>query len=270
MNGKINLPKISIITPSYNQGKFLEQTIRSIIDQNYPNLEFIIIDGGSTDNTIEIIKRYEKNISYWVSEPDHGQTNGINKGFRIATGDLVAWMNSDDIYYDNTFKTIASCYLETKGRYDVYFGNKKNISENGQVLHEFFYSPFFKYTLFYDDMNISNQSAFWKKTVFEKIGFLDEGLGFIMDYEFFVRMARNSMKFYYVDEFLGALRHHPEAKTSLEAWQKRKQKEIQNINEKYGIKKKLVFKLISKLYRIFNLIKRGKFKYVATGIVRKI
>src|SRR4051812_48252088 len=111
----MNLPKISIVTPTLNQGNFIEETILSVIGQNYPNLEYIILDGGSTDNTIEIIKKYEKHLAYWSSEPDKGQSDAINKGFKIATGDILGWINSDDYYMPGIFNHI---------------GNKMNIQES--------------------------------------------------------------------------------------------------------------------------------------------
>jgi glycosyltransferase involved in cell wall biosynthesis len=103
-----NLPKISIVTPSFNQAEFLEATIESIISQNYPNLEYIIIDGGSTDRSVEIIKKYEKYLHFWCSEPDSGQYDAINKGFIHSTGEIMAWLNSDDMYCPWSFKTVAS------------------------------------------------------------------------------------------------------------------------------------------------------------------
>ena len=103
-------PRISIVTPSYNQGQFIEETIRSVLQQGYPNLEYIIIDGGSTDNSVEIIKKYEEYLTYWVSEPDDGQYDAINKGFSRATGEIMAWLNSDDMYVPWTFKTVAEIF----------------------------------------------------------------------------------------------------------------------------------------------------------------
>ena len=109
-----NYPKISIVTPSFNQGRYIEQTILSVISQNYPNLEYIIIDGGSTDDTIDVIKKYEKHISYWISEPDNGQTDAINKGFAKCTGDIFNWINSDDYYEPGTFKKLSNLFAMHK------------------------------------------------------------------------------------------------------------------------------------------------------------
>jgi len=113
-------PKISIITPSFNQGKYLEETIFSVLGQNYPNLEYIIIDGGSTDNSVDIIKKYENQLTYWISEPDNGQSHAINKGFMKATGGILAWLNSDDMYLPGVLDYVAKTInIEEPG---IYFG----------------------------------------------------------------------------------------------------------------------------------------------------
>ncbi|CAN5194542.1 N/A [soil metagenome] len=250
------LPKISIITPSYNQGKYLEETILSILNQNYPNLEYIIIDGGSTDESVEIIKKYEERIHYWVSEPDEGQTHAINKGFKKATGDLVAWMNSDDIYFENAFKHVAQAFNQAHGNFDVYFGDKANIDEEGAVIREYLYPPFsglgIKYTT---NMNISNQSTFWKKELFDKFGYLDEDIQFAMDYEYFLRLYMKGASFYKIPELLGALRMYSENKSSDEKWLEIKFQNIRDIKVNYGINESLFKKYSFYLYKTFHLIK---------------
>jgi len=252
----IVFPKISIVTPSYNQGKYLEQTILSILNQNYPNLEYIIIDGGSTDDSLEIIKKYDEHITYWVSEPDEGQTHAINKGFKKATGDLVAWMNSDDIYFENAFEHVSQAFNQTDGNFDVYFGDKANINEVGDIIREYLYPPFsglgIKYTT---NMNISNQSAFWKRDLFDKFGFLNEDIQFAMDYEYFLRLYMKGATFYKIPEVLGALRMYSENKSSDEKWLKIKYQNIRDIKASYGIKRSVLSKYLFYIYKGFHLVK---------------
>ena len=185
--------KISIITPSYNQGEFLEETITSILDQNYPNLEFIIIDGASTDNSVEIIKKYEKHLTYWSSEKDGGQTQAINKGLKRATGSIVNWINSDDTLAPNTLIRINQLFEQhpnaglIHGKTMVFndsLENKQSYVERGsgskatnlQALGRIVFPQ---------------PSAFFKREVIEKFGLLNETLQYGMDYDLFVRIAGN-------------------------------------------------------------------------------
>ena len=119
----IQYPKISIVTPSYNQGQFIEETILSVLDQDYPDLEYLIIDGGSTDNTIDIIRKYSKHLTYWVSEPDRGQSHAINKGFAICTGEIFNWLNSDDLLLNNALSSVAEAYCSSEAEYKIVVGN---------------------------------------------------------------------------------------------------------------------------------------------------
>ena len=125
-------PKISIITPSFNQGEYIEETIRSVLLQNYPNIEYIVIDGGSTDNTCEILKKYDPWIKYWHSEKDGGQGNALNQGFSVATGKILGWINSDDLYLPDCFKKIARCIVERKAEF--VYGDSITIDEGGGLI----------------------------------------------------------------------------------------------------------------------------------------
>lgn len=124
-------PKISIVTPSYNQGSYLEETILSVLNQKYPNLEYIIIDGGSTDSSVEIIKKYASYLSYWVSEKDSGQSEALNKGFNRASGEIIAWLNSDDLYCENTLHIIAEKFMEHP-EVGIVYGDVINFMANGK------------------------------------------------------------------------------------------------------------------------------------------
>ena len=125
-------PKISIVTPSYNHGQYIEQTILSVINQNYPNLEYIIIDGGSTDNTVDIIKKYEEKITYWISEKDNGQSHALNKGIAKCTGDIFNWINSDDYFEDGTFYKLAN-HFTINNRVTSVSGWCKCFNENNSI-----------------------------------------------------------------------------------------------------------------------------------------
>jgi len=165
-------PKISVIVPSFNQAKFIEDTLLSIIQQNYPNLELIVIDGGSTDESESIIKRYKDSITYWVSEPDGGQTQGLIKGFNQATGDVQCWLNSDDLHLSHTLHEVAE-YFHNNPSVDAVFGNTLWVDENTLPIREQREIPFNRFIWMYTYNYIPGQSMFWRKTIYDKVGGLN-------------------------------------------------------------------------------------------------
>lgn len=205
-------PRISVVTPSYNQGQFIEETIRSVLLQGYPNLEYIIIDGGSTDNSVEIIKKYEKYLAYWVSEPDKGQSHALNKGFRRATGHLVGWQNSDDYYHSKAFLYAAQA-LRIFSDTDVFYGNLNHVNENGSLIYSCKLEQFeLKNMLPWQC--IFNQSSFFKRELFQEGNFLNEAKQHIMDYDFFWRLILAGYKFKFIPEIGASYREHSNAKGS--------------------------------------------------------
>jgi glycosyltransferase involved in cell wall biosynthesis len=204
---------VSIITPSYNQGNFLAETIPSVIGQHYPNLEYIIIDGGSTDNSVSVIKKYEKEIAYWVSEPDKGQSHAVNKGLQKATGDIIGWLNSDDRYYEGAIQKAIHVFSEHP-EVDIVFGNVDFIDEQGTVLHRTneLAVDFHTY-LFTNRCYHANAAGFFRKRCFDLYGMLREDLKYTMDYELYLRFAYNRYKFYQMKDVLGSYRLHAQSKT---------------------------------------------------------
>jgi glycosyltransferase involved in cell wall biosynthesis len=179
-------PKISVITPSYNQGKYIEETIRSVLAQNYPNLEYIIIDGGSTDETLDIIKKYEPWISYWVSENDKGQSHAINKGLEKCTGEIFNWLNSDDWYLPDTFYEVATHFLKNP-LIEVISGFENHITENGSI--EISKGTFLANTLeeSIEWCQMAQPSTFFRTRNFKQIEPVPEDIHYIMDGELWVR-----------------------------------------------------------------------------------
>ncbi|MBW6440669.1 glycosyltransferase [Patescibacteria group bacterium] len=258
----LSYPKISIVTPSFNQGEFLERTILSVLNQNYPNLEYIIIDGGSTDNSVEIIKKYEKYISYWVSEKDEGQGDALNKGFLKATGNIVGWQNSDDIYLPKAFLAVANEF-KAHSNADIIFGNRLKINKTDKVWRKFKFTPFYLTSYWYCRMSLSNQSAFWKRKLFSEIGMIDKNISFIMDYDFFLRAGIRKKKFVHINRFLGGFRIHESSKTSTFD-RKTLEEQHKLLDKKYG--KKLYLKFPLKMYSVI----RDSLYYIIRGDLRSL
>ena len=218
-SNEFNLPKISVVIPNYNQGHYLEETIRSVLLQNYPNLECIIIDGGSTDSSVEIIKKYKQFLTYWISERDRGQSHGINKGFAKATGDYIAWMNSSDCYMPNALISIFA--NSNNHNIDLIFGLAaycgKSLNEI-QTSHSKNIRAFkLKYILrfFYSiDYIIPSQSVFISQRLLNKVGLLNEDLHYCMDLEWYARMAVVKPSVSIIQKPYCFYRFHDDAKTA--------------------------------------------------------
>lgn len=202
------LPKISIITPSYNQGHYIEETIQSILSQGYPNLEYIIIDGGSNDSTVEVIKKYQDQITYWVSEKDKGQSDAINKGIKMATGDIVAWLNSDDVYTPGTLQAVANAFIANPTAGIVY-GDVESFFPDGRTdvwVNRFEPADFFS------RVSIHQPAVFWKRELHATFGYIDESFYYLMDYDLWARIFFNTPSIR-VEKTLARFRVHDSAKT---------------------------------------------------------
>lgn len=255
------LPKISVITPSFNQSEFLERTILSVLDQNYPNLEYIIIDGGSTDGSVDIIQRYAHRLAYWVSEPDQGQTNAINKGLKIATGEWVAWQNSDDIFYPGSFASLAAA-SERYPDADLIIGDINLIDRYDKVLRDIRYVKPSYLAMLAEGMVLTNQAAFWRRRVHAKVGLLCESLHFAFDYEWFLRLTMGH-RGVHVNEILGGYRLHDATKTAKQ--QQRFLDEYRSILRSHPIMPRWKRPLY-KLRRMALMLADGRWGYVFRGL----
>lgn len=206
-------PRVTVVTPSFNQAPFLEETIRSVLLQGYPNLEYLIIDGGSTDGSLEIIKKYEPWLAYWVSEPDNGQSQAINKGFRRATGDVLAWLNSDDFYYPRAIVTAVEALHASPevgfvhSEYDVVDRQSRHIRRIDEFARTVVELVEYGGT-------IGQPTVFMRRSALEQVGFLREDLYMIMDFELWVRLMRGFPAKYLVGVQLAVARHYPAAKST--------------------------------------------------------
>ena len=205
--------KFSVVTPSYNQGNFIEQTIQSVLDQQYPNLEYLILDGGSQDQSLATIQKYAPHLAYWVSGKDGGQANAINNGFKRCSGDIAAWLNSDDVYVPGTFAFVNDFFL-THPDVDFVYGDAEIIDPAGQfVMHR---KELPVDTVMGDligwGLLIPQPSAFWRRQVFEQSGYLDETLNYGLDADLWFRMSRH-VRMQHVPRLFSRQRYHPDAKT---------------------------------------------------------
>lgn len=202
-------PLVSIITPSFNQGAYIEETINSVLDQGYPNVEYIVVDGGSTDNTLDILRKYDQKIT-WLSEKDNGQADAINKGIRMTEGKIVAWLNSDDVYLPGAIQRVVDCFHQHPNIKMVY-GKSHFIDTNGKIVGRYPTEPFdFERLAMFNF--ICQPSAFFKRDAFDDVGKLNLGLHYVLDYDLWIRIAQK-FKVKYLPEFLSSYRLHETSKT---------------------------------------------------------
>lgn len=213
----MNCPQISIVTPSYNQGSFLEHTIHSVLSQGYPNLEYIIIDGGSTDNSLDVIRKYESSLAYWVSEPDQGQAHAINKGWERSTGDIVAWLNSDDTFLPGTLSKVAKFFQEHP-EVDILYGDTLFTEADGTLTVRSDPQDAFDYYRFVVTCHntIPQPSAFIRRCVLDDVGLLDPHYYFFMDWDFWLR-AGIGHPIVFLPEPFSTYRIHPNSKSVSQA-----------------------------------------------------
>jgi glycosyltransferase involved in cell wall biosynthesis len=181
-------PLVSIITPSFNQAAYLEQTILSVLEQDYPNIEYLLIDGGSTDGSVEIIKKYSDRITWWISEPDEGQAAAINKGFSRARGQFVAWLNSDDVYRPGAIRQAVDAFAQHPGAGLIY-GDLDSIDAKGRVFNTIRYNEYDLLDLLTFRI-IGQPSVFVRRLVLEEAEHLDPAYNFLLDHHLWLRIAR--------------------------------------------------------------------------------
>ena len=202
-------PLVSIITPSYNQGEFLEDTIKSVLAQDYPSIEYLIVDGGSTDGSVDIIQKYHSHLAWWVSEPDDGQASAINKGMSQARGEIVAWLNSDDLYLPGAVRQAVEVFQANK-QIGMVFGNALTIDAEGCPIKELIF-PDWELQDLIGFRIICQPAVFMDRTSFERAAGLDLNYHFMLDHHLWIRIA-NLKPIKHIPNFWAAARHHKSAK----------------------------------------------------------
>jgi glycosyltransferase involved in cell wall biosynthesis len=253
--------KVSIVTPSYNQGQFIEQTIQSVLNQTYKNIEYIVVDGGSTDHTMEIVNRYKDKIDIVISEKDKGQSDAINKGFKLASGELAGWINSDDILYPDCVEKIVELYTQHPDG-SIYYPERIDlIDKDGKPMLQEVRRITGKDYLLNTDYSVTQQGSFYAAGALKKAGYVDEDIYYCMDLDLWLRLLDYGKIYYSEGKPLAAFRIWEDTKTNLAG--SLFIKDVKHTIDKYGAKRwsKTKWKLKYLAFRIFGgKIKRSLFK----------
>ncbi|HYG32610.1 MAG TPA: glycosyltransferase family 2 protein [Methylophilaceae bacterium] len=203
--------KISIVTCSYQQGRYLDATMRSVLEQQNADVEYIVMDGGSTDNSVDVIQRYEGRLAYWVSTKDKGQTDALIKGFNIATGDIMGWLCSDDLLLPGALEMVSR-YFEEHPEVDAVYGDSLWIDGDGNFIRPKKEMGFRRLAFLFDHNYISQPSMFWRRSLYEKVGGLDARFNLAMDADLWERFSQHT-KIAHIPAYLSCMRYYPEQKT---------------------------------------------------------
>ncbi len=245
-------PIVSIVTACYNSAAFIEQTIKSVLSQTYPAIEYIIMDGGSTDGTLNIIEKYKDKIARVISQPDKGQADALKKGFHLATGTYLAWLNADDYYPPDAVET-AVRYLQT-GKYDIVYGNRLIVDEHSKIIAQRHACPYISGLspkgIFYGGFNIYQPTAFWTKEIYDKVGGLDPEFEFCMDNDLILKFALEKARFRFINKYLVYFRTHPTSKTNqLQIVAKKEQKILSNRAPRTKFHADFIYRNLCRLWR---------------------
>jgi glycosyltransferase involved in cell wall biosynthesis len=228
----VNTPRVSVVTPSFNQGNYIEKTILSVLRQNYSNIQYILFDAISKDNTKNVLERYRHEFDVLKIEPDEGQVDALNKGFDLADGDIIAYLNADDCYAnDNVISQVVQLF-EEHPEVSVIYGRRIVIDDHGFYINEPPYREFCKSLLYWADY-IPQECVFWRRSIFEKAGFkVDKTFSFAMDYELWLRFLEHDAQFLSVDQVFGLFRWYSDQKSQSQ-WQTHGLPEIERLHRKY-------------------------------------